>query len=134
MNRNPALKNFLKGGEVDTYEGIEVEWIFGRKAVMHIYDDGKEVEEVSLYELTTREEIVKKVEEKGFRLKSRQTAMKERILKNDLTLMENSTTTGMYDVFMRTFCAVVIVGLFIVQRRKNKVKRSIHGRQNDLVV
>jgi len=121
LNRNPALKNFLKGGEVDTYEGIEVEWIPGRKAVMHIYDDGKEVEEVGLYELTTREEIVKKIEEKGFHLKPRQTVMKERLLKNDLTLMENSITTGMYDVFMRIFCAIVVVGLFIVQRRKNKV-------------
>jgi len=122
LNKNPKLKAFLKGGEVDTYEGIEVEWIRGKKAVMHIYDDGNEVEEVALYELTTREEIVKKMEEKGFHLKSRETVIKERTLKNDLARMDASSMasmSGMSNVLM-AIGAVATVVLFIVRGRKKR--------------
>lgn len=132
MNRNPELKAFLKLGEVDKYEGIEVEWIRGRKAAMHIYDDGKEAEIVDLFDLITHDEIVKKIEEKGFHLKSSETLMKERVLKNELALVEKFSMNRMNAVLMR-ICAVTAVVLFIVRLRKRK-KRLVNRRQNDLIV
>ena len=58
---------FLKGdkkpgsvGEIDEYKGIEIEWKRGKKAILTIFDDeGKQIEDVKLYELKTRPENAK---------------------------------------------------------------------------
>lgn len=39
---------------------------------MTIYDDGKEIEQVQMYKLQTKKEMHAMMEEKGFRLKSKQ--------------------------------------------------------------
>lgn len=66
---------FLKGdkttkGEINEYEGVDIEWIRGKRAVMTIFRDGEEVEEVAMYELKTREEMHKLMVEKGFHKKT----------------------------------------------------------------
>lgn len=53
---------FLKDGKANNYTGVEVQWIHGVN--MHIYEDGKKVED---FPMKTRNDIV---EEKGFQLKS----------------------------------------------------------------
>ncbi len=73
---------FLKGdrtnkGEVTDYEGVDIEWIRGRKAVMTIFKDGAEVEDVALYDLKTREEMHKLMVEKGFQKKTAGQKMEE---------------------------------------------------------
>jgi len=57
-------RTFLKEpGGIDSYENIEIEWIFHREAELTIYDDSKEGEEeqileiVKLYPLRTQEEM-----------------------------------------------------------------------------
>jgi len=127
LNRNPELKAFLKGGEVENYEGVEVEWIRGRKAVMHIYEDGKEVEKVDIYELTTHAAIVKTMEEKGLRLKSTQQLLRERVLKRDLTTLKTSSLTGNYTLYMVAgLMAIIVLGIIArgkVKGRKLRIRR-----------
>ena len=40
----PILKSFLKEGEAESYQNVEVTFVHGRKAIMTIYesDDGEE--------------------------------------------------------------------------------------------
>ncbi|KAL3937626.1 MAG: hypothetical protein SGBAC_007300, partial [Bacillariaceae sp.] len=121
------------GGEVNNYEGVEVEWIRGQKAVMHIYEDGKEVEKYNIYELTEHSEIVNKMQEKGFRLKSSQELLKERLLKSDFANMEASSLAGKSTIYM-TVGAIGLVVLLVVIRGKTKGKKLRIVRQNDLTV
>lgn len=47
LNKLPQLKSFLKDGEAESYQNVEVKFVPGRKAVMTIYessgdDDGED--------------------------------------------------------------------------------------------
>jgi len=55
LNRLPIVKAFLKGTDADTdtggadsYEGVTIEWIRGKRPIMTIYEDGVKREEVDL--------------------------------------------------------------------------------------
>mmetsp|Transcript_32431 Transcript_32431/g.78762 ORF Transcript_32431/g.78762 Transcript_32431/m.78762 type:complete len:101 (-) Transcript_32431:397-699(-) len=100
---------------------------------MHIYEDGKEVEKVDIYELTKHDEIVKKMKEKGFQLKSSQEILKERLLTSDLAKMEASSLFGMSTVYM-TVGAIGILFLAMVVRGRTKGRKSRNVRKNDLIV
>ncbi|CAJ1959110.1 unnamed protein product [Cylindrotheca closterium] len=89
---------------------------------MHIYEDGKEVEEVPIYELTTHADIVKKMEEKGFQLKSSQELLKDRLLKSDLANLEASSLAGKSTLYM-VAGTIGIVILFLVVRGKTKARK-----------
>lgn len=71
------LKSFLKSGEAEQYEGVSIEWIRGKQAIMTIYDDAKEIEQVQMYKLQTKKEMHAMMEEKGFHLQSKQEAKVE---------------------------------------------------------
>lgn len=61
------LKSFLKDGEAESYRGVKVTFVRGKKAIMHVYDeDGKEVETVELHTLKTKEALHALMREKGF--------------------------------------------------------------------
>lgn len=75
MNRLPEVKQFLKGGEAEEYENVEVRYIKGRKAILTIYDDEQELEKVTLSDYKTREEMHKMMVGKGFAKKSENTAV-----------------------------------------------------------
>jgi hypothetical protein len=63
----------LKGGEAETYQNVEIEYIHGRKAVLTIFHDGEEQEKIdisNLKKLRTREDLHALFLEKGFVLKS----------------------------------------------------------------
>ena len=53
----PILKSFLKDGEAESYQNVQVKFVPGRKAIMTIYenDDDEEGEEESWVE---KEQIV----------------------------------------------------------------------------
>ena len=36
----PILKSFLKEGEAESYQNVEVKFVHGRKAIMTIYESG----------------------------------------------------------------------------------------------
>lgn len=74
MNRLPELKQFLKGGEAEEYENVEVRYIKGRKAILTIYDDDTELEKIILSDYETREEMHKMMVNKGFAKKNENTA------------------------------------------------------------
>lgn len=75
LNRMPELKSFLKDGEAEWYVGFNVTYVTGRRAVMHIYNEGGSKVEVidltvsklqtkkALHALMAEEEFVKKSEE-----------------------------------------------------------------------
>jgi len=63
------LRQFLKGGEAEEYEGITIEWIRGKQAVLTVYEDDTKREVVQLYPLQTTDEMHKKLVELGFKKK-----------------------------------------------------------------
>eukprot|EP00549_Striatella_unipunctata_P021515 CAMPEP_0118696926 /NCGR_PEP_ID=MMETSP0800-20121206/14165_1 /TAXON_ID=210618 ORGANISM="Striatella unipunctata, Strain CCMP2910" /NCGR_SAMPLE_ID=MMETSP0800 /ASSEMBLY_ACC=CAM_ASM_000638 /LENGTH=152 /DNA_ID=CAMNT_0006596187 /DNA_START=84 /DNA_END=542 /DNA_ORIENTATION=+ len=63
----PQLKSFLKDYEAQEYEGVEVEFKSGYKAIMTIYKNGLEVENITLSDYSTKEEMHKLMKEKGFK-------------------------------------------------------------------
>ena len=66
LNRLPAVKAFLKGGLAESYEGVTVEYIKGRKPVLTIYEDGTKREEVQLMQYTSVDQLHALFKEKGF--------------------------------------------------------------------
>jgi Sep15/SelM redox domain len=70
LNRLPVVKQFLKGGEAETYEGITIEWIRGSKPVLTIYEDGKKREEVQLEKYDNLDALHALMKEKGFHHKA----------------------------------------------------------------
>lgn len=70
MNRLPELKSFLKDSEAEEYQGIDIEYVHGRKAVLTIYKDGEEQEQITLSDYKTKEEMHALMVEKGFVKKS----------------------------------------------------------------
>jgi hypothetical protein len=61
---------FLKGGEAEEYENVEVKYIHGRKATLYIYDDDVEIDTINLMELETRDDMHDLMVRKGFKKKS----------------------------------------------------------------
>jgi hypothetical protein len=70
LNKLRELKQFLKGGEAESYQNVEIKYIHGRKAVLTIFHDGEEQEKIELSVLKKREEMHAMFLEKGFVLKS----------------------------------------------------------------
>jgi hypothetical protein len=69
LNRFPELKQFLKEGEAESYQGVTVTYVAGKTAVMTIYKDGIEQEQVIMHELATRQDMHQMMKQKGFVLK-----------------------------------------------------------------
>jgi Sep15/SelM redox domain len=70
LNRLPELKSFLKDSEAEEYQGVDIEYAHGRKAVLTIYKDGEEQEQITLSDYKTKEEMHALMVEKGFVKKS----------------------------------------------------------------
>jgi hypothetical protein len=60
----------LKDGEAEQYKGVEVEYVHGRKAVLTIYKDGEQQDEVTLSDYRLKTEMHALMVEKGFVKKS----------------------------------------------------------------
>lgn len=131
LNKHKELRLFLKGdktlgskGEIDEYAGVEIEWIRGKKAVMTLFDDSdKQLEEIKLYELQTREEMHTLMIEKGF---SKKTAS-QKVADIQLEKMEKRLGSGAQSAsVMGTLSALylvifgVLAGKSIVNRRSLK--------------
>ena len=126
------LKRFLKEGEVAEYEGVEVEWIRGKKAVMHIYEDGNEVEKVSLYLLTERDQIIKVFEEKGFQKKTQEQIYKEQRLRRtekDIERLEKSPFAGMMITYL-SMGSVAVLALVCIRRSKTRRSRVLRASES----
>ena len=57
LNSLPIVKRFLKGGEAESYQGVKINWIRGRKPVMAIFKDGVQQEEFSLADYNSSPEV-----------------------------------------------------------------------------
>ena len=68
--RFPNLKSFLKDGEAESYQGVSVKYVPGKKAIMTIYKDEKAQESVSLHEIDNKEMLHSLFRQKGFVQKS----------------------------------------------------------------
>jgi len=62
------LRSFLLDGEAESYAGLTVEFIRGKKAFLTIYDDGNITEKVYLKNYTVKEDLHQLMREKGFKL------------------------------------------------------------------
>jgi hypothetical protein len=66
----PELKEFLKGGDAESYEGVTIEYIPGRTAILTVFHDQEQVEKVQLSSLKSQQDMHDMMKEKGFTLKS----------------------------------------------------------------
>ena len=64
------VKQFLKGGDAESYEGITIEWIRGLRPVLTIYEDGKKREEVQLADYDNVDALHALMKDKGFHKKA----------------------------------------------------------------
>jgi hypothetical protein len=78
LNRYPELKAWLKEGQAESYQNVEVEYVAGRTAVLTIYRGGIEQEQVILHTLATQEDMHQMMQRKGF--VRRETASPERLM------------------------------------------------------
>lgn len=129
---------FLKGeakavGEIMEYGGISIDWIRGKKAILTIYDDGKEIKDILLYELETRNDMHQLMLDEGFQKKTQQQKIEEiqvERIEKQLSYMSgesslfNNTMAGLYVlVFM------VLAGVGFVLRGKKKSRIGTGGVQ-----
>lgn len=74
LNRHPELRSFLKDGDAKYYQGVHIKSAqassFSSKAMLYIYHDGIEVEQVELSALATKDEMNQLMLQKGFQKKS----------------------------------------------------------------
>jgi hypothetical protein len=70
LNKRPELKKFVKFGGADCFENVHVEFQHGQKAVLTIYHNDEEKEQVELQSIQTAQEIHEMMLGKGFRLKA----------------------------------------------------------------
>lgn len=63
QSQSPLL---LPDGEAEEYSNVEVEYVHGRKAILYIYHDGEEAEQITLSEYKTKEDMHNLMAEKGF--------------------------------------------------------------------
>jgi len=132
------LRLFLKGeakavGEIMEYGGISIDWIRGKKAILTIYDDGKEIKDILLYELETRNDMHQLMLDEGFQKKTQQQKIEEiqvERIEKQLSYMSgesslfNNTMAGLYVlVFM------VLAGVGFVLRGKKKSRIGTGGVQ-----
>ena len=155
LNRNAELKVFLREGEAEQYEGITIDWVFGKKlqgmhacksrismrdghslrlplcfsgkkAAMHIYDDGKEIETVDLYSLKTRPEMHALMQAKGFQRKDQEEIYKDvRIRKAEKDIRSLEQVPTVYSTIRSLYAIVGVctVAFAILIRRGSKKTR-----------
>jgi len=63
------VKEFLKGGHVEEYEGVTVSWISGHTPELTLLDDNGEVVETIKLAPYTTDGLHELLEEKGFKSK-----------------------------------------------------------------
>ena len=84
MNRYPELKSFLLEGEAESYQGVTVEFIKGRRSVMVLTDaDDHEVDHINLQDYATKTELHELFQELGFQLKSEEEMEEMRRIKEE---------------------------------------------------
>ena len=69
MNRLPELKTFVKFGGAESFENVEIEFVSGQKAILTIFKDGIEQEQVALQSIATEAEMHQLMLDKGFVLR-----------------------------------------------------------------
>lgn len=111
------------GGEIEEYANIEIEWKRGKHAVMTIYDDeDKELEEIKLYQLKTREEMHKLMTDKGFTKKTKA----QKVTEIQLDKMNNagSSVISLQSMFFMVFGTIAGVFYFVfAKQQRNRTRR-----------
>ena len=70
LNKYPEVKSFLKDFEAEEYQGVEVQYVGGKPAILSIFLDGELQEEVNLFDINNKSELHSMMVEKGFVKKS----------------------------------------------------------------
>jgi Sep15/SelM redox domain len=72
LNRLPDLKSFLKGGEAESYRGVQIKYVRGQHSTLHVFRDGWPVDSVVLSSLRSKEKMHQIMIEHGFEKKSQE--------------------------------------------------------------
>lgn len=145
----------MKGGEAESYEGVTVRYVPGRQAIMKIFDDGKEVEQVEMHSIPTKKDMHALMVSKGFQLKNkmeveripkehadteskleaeRQLKLKSHRLRISTALDEKhreislARTTPTYPTMFGLYFLVTVAALFLsfgYRKRKRRLSSSV---------
>jgi hypothetical protein len=110
------------------YAGVSIDWIRGRKAVMTIFEDGKQQgEPVQLYELQTRDQMHQLMVDKGFHKKTKQEEIQQiQEERREQQLKQLGDGSSVYGQQMGIYFLVlfVVVGAGVMLNGKRKKSRS----------
>jgi len=140
LNSHKELRLFLKGGtvkkgeppqkgEIEEYSGISIEWKRGKHAILTIYDDeGKELEEIKLYDLDVREEMHQLLLDKGFAKKTQANRIEEikmDMVQKQLRAMDSSSAVAEnFTHFYFLIAVLVVVGVLHRKKKGKKEKKE----------
>ena len=139
MNKLPQLKSFLKEENgVDLYRDVEVRFISGRKAVMTIYEDGKEQERITLSDYDDKDKLHALFKEKGFaqytdvEYKERRKMKEEEEKKNNL--QQASQTRSLRPTSVRGRPQTAANPKLRKREMKERLKQLKEARENFMTV
>lgn len=66
LNKFPELKSFIQDLFAETYRNVDVKYVKGRKTVLIVYDNGVEMERVTLSDYDAKDEMHALFVKKGF--------------------------------------------------------------------
>ena len=101
----------------------------GKKAIMTVFDDGVEREQVQLYQLKTKEQMHAKFLELGFKRKSDSEITQSRVMAlTDKVLAQEASLSTVYSTMFKVNGIIVVVGViffFFINARRRKTKRGV---------
>lgn len=81
-------------GEAEWYEGVNVTFISGRTAVMTVFQDGKELEQIVMSKISTKQKMHKLMVDKGFKKKSPEVIAKQDKIRKERQEKEEKKRQG----------------------------------------
>jgi hypothetical protein len=124
----PELKSFLQDGEAASYKGVSIQYVSGRTAIMTIYKDGQEIEQVHLHALNKKAEMHAMMAEKGFKkmeeserqLKKTEAPIQEHRQEPMKRLQGTPKSAQLLQTLILVFTAVSGIGLSVFRKRRSK--------------
>lgn len=137
LNRLPQLKSFLKEENgVDQYKNVEVQFISGRKAVLTIFNDGKEQEKITLSDYNDKDKLHALFAEKGFQQYTKEEMIERRKMKAaPLTMKEAEGRLRKASELPKGYSSSPVLSPKLrKQEIKEKLRKLKEARENFMVV
>jgi hypothetical protein len=108
------------------YDGVAIDWIRGKRAVLTIYDeDGNQIKDVPLYELKTRKDMHQLMIDEGFHKKTQQQKVEEIQVERREIQLEQISDGGPSSFYNTITGLYVMVFVVLAGKLRKKFKEKI---------